>query len=400
MISDKKIIRVLAISSLYPCSSDPHKGVFVENRLRALQNTNRCTYTVISPVPWFPLKHRLFGRFATFAKIPSSDIRHNISIWYNRYLSFPMIHPHLRLPLFYRAIDNFLKHQSPDEFDIIDAHYLYPDGVAASILAERIGKPLFLTARGSDVMLHPRNPTVHKQIQAALDRSCGVITVCDFLKEKILSKFNIKADKVHTIRNGVNTDHFYPKVSAEAKVSCRREFNLPVHKKIIVSAGWLIPRKRHDLVIRAMVYIPKNVHLIIVGNGPEYSSLKSLISSLSLCNRVTLHNAVPPHMMCNLYNAADILVLASDSEGIANVLLEAMACGTPVVATNAGGNAEILENSSVSTVVTRWTPDAIAHAINKRLLNPSDTNNVRRYAEQFSWSNSTSEIINLFIKTP
>jgi glycosyltransferase involved in cell wall biosynthesis len=163
----------------------------------------------------------------------------------------------------------------------------------------------------------------------------------------------------------------------------------------LLSVGHLIERKGHDLVIRALPDLPE-CELVIVGDGPERSRLIALAEQLGVMPRVRLAGLVPPEEMALYYSAADALVLASSREGWANVLLEAMACGTPVIASNIWGNPEVLASPLAGRLMHQRNPAGIVDAVTTLFATPIDRVAIRRYAEQFSWDKTTEGQLTLF----
>ena len=163
-------IRLLVFTSLYPSTVQPHHGVFVEERLRHLVESGRVAATVVAPVPWFPFRHRGFGAYAAFARVPEYEQRHGIHIHHPRYPVIPKLGMNIAPSLMHHALLPVLRKlaASGGPFDLIDAHYFYPDGVAAVRLGEAIGKPVVITARGSDVNVISRHHSPARKIQRRL----------------------------------------------------------------------------------------------------------------------------------------------------------------------------------------------------------------------------------------
>jgi glycosyltransferase involved in cell wall biosynthesis len=205
------------------------------------------------------------------------------------------------------------------EFDLIDAHYFYPDGVAAVMLGLHFGRPVVITARGSDLTLLPRYWFPRRMIQWAARNAAGLITVCAALKQALVG-LGVAAERVDVLRNGVDLQLFQP-VDRESE---RRRLGFT--RTTLLSVGNLVPVKGHDLTIRALALLP-DVDLIIAGDGPERAALTSLAQSLAVGPRVKFAGVLAQQELRYYYGAADALVLSSSREGWANVLLESMACG-------------------------------------------------------------------------
>jgi len=148
-------------------------------------------------------------------------------------------------------------------------------------------------------------------------------------------------------------------------------------------------------VIEAMASLPEYA-LLIVGEGPEHPRLTAMIERLGLADRVHLLGSRPHAELPALYGAADALVLASSREGWANVLLESMACGTPVIASNIPGNPEVVRSPAAGLITEGNSADSIVAAARRLFADPPDRAATRAYAEHFSWDETTSGQIALF----
>jgi len=203
-----KKIKILTFSTLYPDSSRPRHGIFVETRLRHLIANGKVESKVVAPVPWFPVA---FGPYAKFAQVPKAEKRHNINIFRPRFPLIPKIGmsitPLLMAIFLYPVLKKIIKNGY--DFDLIDAHYFYPDGVAAALLGKWLGKPLTITARGTDLNLIPEYTLPRKMIQWAGNQANALITVSSSLKKKLL-ELGTSEKKINILRNGVDLELFYP----------------------------------------------------------------------------------------------------------------------------------------------------------------------------------------------
>lgn len=375
-------LRILTFSTLYPNAAQPNHGVFVENRVRHLVGTGRVAASVIAPIPWFPFRHRKFGRYAAFASAPEREVRHSISIEHPRYVVIPRFGMTASPWLMYAGVREFVgRCCRAESIDLIDAHYFYPDGVAAALLAKEFGMPLTITARGTDVNFIPRYALPRRMILWAASRADGLITVCEALRKELID-LGAPPNKIRTLRNGVDLQAFRPLPPEE----CRAK--LGVTGTVLLSVGSLIPRKRHDLVIRALPLLP-DATLLIAGDGPERMKLAQLGRELQVGHRVRFLGTLPHDRLPEVYSAADVLILASTREGWANVLLESMACGTPVIATRVWGSPEVVASPAAGRLLEDPTPDALADTVRALLNHPPSRQGTRRYAERFGWDETS-----------
>lgn len=381
-------MRLLTFTTLYPNAAAPAHGVFVENRLDAFRRHSSAEIRVVAPVPWFPSTLPIFGRYARYAAAPLAEERRGIEVRHPRYVLPPKIGmdyaPSALARIFEREARALIA--GGWDFDIIDAHYLYPDGAAAMRVAKALGKPAVLTARGSDATLFPAFPRQRALILDAVRKADGVIAVAAALKDDLV-KIGAPAEKITVLRNGVDLELFKPLERNQLRAK------LDLTGKVIASVGSLIERKGHDIVIRAVAAIPDTT-LLIAGAGEEDGRLRALAKKLGVEARVRFLGQLAHEDLAEIYNASDALALASTREGWPNVLLEAMACGTPAVASNAGGNREVIRAREAGRIAER-TGEAFAAAL-ADVFSATDRAATRRYAEAHSWDETSKGLSALF----
>ena len=385
-------IRTLLFSSLYPSTVRPIHGIFVETRLRELLKTGQAQAKVVAPVPWFPSKSPRFGEYAQFAATPRFEHRNGLDVHHPRYLLLPKVGMNLApYTMALGALSTVRRLQREGfDFDLIDAHYYYPDGVAAGLLAKWLGKPFFVTARGTDLNLIPEYPFPRKLILKTASAASGSIGVCKALIDS-LEQLGADPVKLHTLRNGVDLERFTP----EPRELARQRLGLQTQGPYLLSVGHLIERKGHHIAIEALVALP-GVTLLIAGSGPEERALKSLASRLGVSDRVHWAGVVPQAELRWWYSAADVLTLCSSREGWANVLLEAMACGTPVIATDIWGTSEVVSTEAAGRLMERRDARALADAWQDLMSSMPARPTTRQYAEGFSWDATTQGQRQLF----
>lgn len=383
-------LRLLTFATLYPDSERPNHGIFVENRLRHLVATGAAISTVLAPVPFFPFRGERFGAWGRFARISPREERHGLVIHHPRYPVIPRIGMSMAPLLLYLASRRVLARlvAAGLVFDLIDAHYVYPDGVAAVWLGRHFGKPVVITARGSDLTELPNYAVPRRFIRSALARADGLIGVSAALRARLI-ELGADPGRTVTLRNGVDTAAFQPVDRDAARATLR------LTRPTLISVGLLIERKGHHLTIEAMLELP-DFELLIVGEGPERTALEEQIVRLGLGARVRLIGARPHAELPKYYGAADAMVLASSREGWANVLLESMACGTPVVASNIPGNPEVVREWAAGLVIEQNTPAGIAAGVRRLFADPPSRAATRAYAERFSWDETSAGQLALF----
>lgn len=383
-------MKLLTFSTLFPNAEWPQHGIFVQTSLRQLVASDKVTSRVVAPVPWFPFKHHLFGEYAAFARVPKEETRFGIKVDHPRYPLPPKVGMTLAPWSLASAAKSTIGRILDEgyDFDIIDAHYFYPDGVAAAMLGKYFNKPVVITALGTDINLLPQYRIPRKMIVWAARQAAGIITVSNALKAAIV-KLGIEDDRVTTLHNGVDLELFAP-IDREEQ---RKAFGLT--QFTLLSVGNLIKMKGHDLVIKALRNL-RSASLLVVGRGPERDKLERLAKRLNVADRVKFLGSLPQDELRKYYGAADALVLASSREGCPNVLLESMACGTPVIASNVGGNPEIIRSPQAGLIMPARTHEGITAAVNTLRLHYPEREMTRRYAEQFSWHATTAGQLRLF----
>ncbi|HEX5352519.1 MAG TPA: glycosyltransferase [Rhodanobacteraceae bacterium] len=374
-----RTIRLLVFTSLYPNAAQPRHGIFVEERLRHLVDSGRVAATVMAPVPWFPLRHRRFDAWATFARVPECEERYGIRVLHPRYPVIPKVGMNVAPSLMYRALLPVARTLVTNgTFDLIDAHYLYPDGVTAVRLGAAVDKPVVITARGSDVNVLPQYRSPARQIRWAATQAAAVVTVSQALKSK-LAAMGATSGKLAVLRNGVDLDRFRP--LGQGAIRTRLGLAGPVW----LTVGHLVELKGVHLVIEALTQF-RDIVLLIAGGGPEGRNLRSLARRLGVDSRVRFLGAIPQDDLCAYYNAADALFLASSREGMPNVVLESLACGTPVVAAPFESATELITAPEAGEVAEFRTPEAIAAAWRRLDSRRPERAATRRFAERFGWA--------------
>ncbi len=384
-------LRILTFTTLFPNAANSNHGIFVENRLRHLVARGEVDSTVLAPVPYFPSPDPRFGAWSRHARAPRAELRHGLAVHHPRYPLLPRVGMSLApVSLFAAGLRAARRLQAAQgaPFDLIDAHYVYPDGVAAVWLGRSLGIPVVVTARGSDVTHFPSYRIPRALIRHAVAQADAMIAVSAALKHALVA-LGAPADRVEVLRNGVDTARFRPPDRAAA----RRALGLA--RPTLLSVGHLIPRKGHDRAIGALALLPE-FDLLIVGEGPERAPLEAVAAAAGVAGRVRFLGARPHDSLPAIYGAVDALVLASSREGWANVLLEAMACGTPVVASPIPGNPEVVQRPEAGVIAPENSAAGIAAGVRALFAGAPDRAATRAYAERFGWEPTTDGQLRLF----
>ena len=383
-------LKILTFTTLYPSRLRPQHGIFVETRLRKLTESGAVEPRVVAPCPWFPFASPRFGRYALFARQPSGETRHGLRVDYPRYLQLPKIGMSAAPFVMFTALLPVLRGQlrGGRDFDLIDAHYFYPDGVAAVLLGRALGRPVVVTARGSDLNVIAEHAVPRRWIRWAAHQADGLVTVSHGLQRRLMA-LGVAREQVRVLRNGVDLALFRP----ADRGSARRALGLS--GPTLLAVGNLVPLKRHRMMVEALTGLP-GIELVIVGDGPERSAIEELVRKRRVADRVRLLGRLPQDRLPEIYSAADLLVLVSTHEGWPNVLLESMACGTPVIVSGIDGITDIVASREAGRIVHEPTPDRLAAAIRDLLAALPARAATRAYAERFDWQSTTEGQIALF----
>lgn len=360
-------IDLVVFSSLFPSAVRPGAGLFIRERMfRVAQHR---PLAVVSPQPWFPgqsLIRRLRPGYRPQA--PALEVQQGIRVYHPRFLSVPGL---LRqFDGWSMALGSFLllRRLKAEGARLIDAHFAYPDGEAATRLGRWLGLPVTITLRGTEVP-HSRNPALRPRLVRTLGAAARVFSVSDSLRRLAL-ELGVAAAKTEVVGNGVDVARFHPVDRAAA----RSRYGLPDNARILISVGALVERKGMHRVLDCLPAMIKNrpdLHYAIVGGGsPEgdmRAELDAQVTRLGLGERVHFLGALPPDELKWALSASDVFVLATRNEGWANVFLEAMACGLPVVTTDVGGNAEVVCRDELGSIVPFGDAAALRQALEDAL---------------------------------
>lgn len=383
-------MRVLSFTTLYPNALQPRHGIFIEHRIRQLVLSGKAAVRVIAPVPWLPGAWPVLGRHAVLARVPRREVRDGIDVRHPRFLAIPKLTSWFNpLTMALGALPEIRRlRREGGDFDLIDAHFLFPDAAAAALLGMWLGKPVIATARGTDANVFPRYRVPRAWIKWLARHVAGLITVSASLREALL-RLGIAPQSVSVLRNGVDLELFHPHERRAARQA------LQLRGPTLLSVGHLLEDKGHHLAIEALTELP-DVELVIVGDGPQRGQLEATARRCGVAERVHWTGTLPQQGLARYYSAADATVLASRIEGMPNVVLESLACGTPVIATAVGGIPEILNVPEAGVLIERREAAAIAAAYRALMRSPPAAGDVRRHAEVFAWGPTTQGLLTLF----
>ena len=396
-MADPNPPHVVVLSSLFPSSIQPGTGLFVRERM--FRVGQHLPLAVVVPTPWFPLQGLLRHIKPHFRPgAPHYERQNGFDVWYPRFFSLPGMlkrYDGLMMALGAWPIMRQLKREG--RLDIIDAHFAYPDGYAASLLGRWFTVPFTVTMRGTESR-HIQDRSLGRMLLQAIRKSVQVFSVSESLRGLAISHGADPA-KIEVIGNGVDTARFSPR----DRQACRRALGISPDARVLVSVGGLVARKGFHRILgilpRLRETFPSLIYLIVGGPSAEGNNrveLEAQVKQLELDACVRFLGALSPDELPEALSAADVFVLATSNEGWANVFLEALACGLPVVTTDVGGNREVICDAGLGVVVPFDDAAALTEAISASLLRSWDAGYIRLYAEENSWDERVRRLCNHF----
>ena len=389
--------KIVVFSSLFPSNKRPAAGVFIRERM--FRVAQQIPVVIVSPVPWFPFQG--FIRFWRPHFRPQPDKyeeQDGIRVYFPRFLS---------IPGFFKSWDGFFMALGSlptllklgKDYNIIDAHFAYPDGYAATLLGKWLKIPVTITLRGTEVPLS-KMPGRKVRLLKSLKNAARVFSVSDSLKQHVVS-LGAEPDKIRVVGNGIDINKFY----SLDKATARADLNIPEYAQVLVSVGGLVDRKGFHRVIEVLPELvekyPELIYLIVGGESAEGNireRLEEQVKSLNLEKYVRFLGTYPSEKLKEPLSAADLFVLATANEGWANVFLEAMACGLPVITTDVGGNAEVVKHEELGTVVPFGQPKLLLDALLKGLATDWDSSLIVQYAQENAWDTRVEVLVEEFKK--
>lgn len=380
-------LRILSLSTLYPNDQNPNFGVFVERQMQAVARRGDIDLTLLNPVglPPFPLS--LHPRYRRLAHLPEQEQRGGVSILRPRFNLLPAIGARFNAGAIVRAVLPLArKLHAARPFDLVDAQFFHPDGYAAVRIAAVLGLPVSIKARGADIQHWGQQHATAAQVRKAGRRATGLLAVSKGLIDD-MAALGIPREKITLHRTGLDADLFRP----YDRRMCRDQLGIPRDRPVLATVGALIPRKGQRHAIEALARLPDAI-LLLAGKGQDEAMLRDLARSKGVADRVRFLGSVPHAELPILLNAADVLVLPSASEGLANAWVEALACGTPVVTTPIPGALELITDPDWGRLVPR-DGAAIADAVAAILAAPSSPERVSEAVAGMSWQANAAALV-------
>lgn len=377
-----KTKRVLSLSTLFPNAAHPRFGIFVAKSLEALQQETHWDVTLVNPIGLPPIT---FGRYRALARAAQDGREFGFPVHRPVFRLLPKIGGRLNPRLIARSVLPLVRQlHAENPFDLVDAQFFYPDGPAAMAIASDLDLPLSVKARGADIHFWGARGYGCQALQRTASAAAGVLAVCEALADD-MATLGIAREAITIHYTGLDRDLFRPLDHAGLRTRLSTTFDLPLceDETLLASVGALIERKGQGLVIQALADLPQ-ARLLLVGKGEDEASLRALAREVGVADRVHFLGSLEPAMLPPILSAADAMVLPSASEGLANAWIESLACGTPLVITDAGGAREVVTAPEAGVIVAR-NCRAVRDGIRLVTENRRTPQAVAATVDDFSW---------------
>jgi teichuronic acid biosynthesis glycosyltransferase TuaC len=376
-------LKVTLVTPIFPIPAQPYRGHSEYEIVLAL--SKRADVNVICPFPRYPKWFQ-----------PTYDHRHpdlsysppGVSTRYFEYPALPGVTRCINGLVCAKYLEPYFRECMPD---VACNFWLYPEGYATVAVARKLGIPAILGSIGSDLNRFV-DPASRWLTRLAMKRAAFVVTKSEHLRQRAID-MGICASKVRTIRNGCNPTVFH----LADRSAARGQLAIDDKAELVVFVGRLDTAKGIEELLEAFASLAvrrPNLRLAFVGDGPGGEHLRSKAKHLGLEDRITLNGACSSQEVAEWLAAANVLALPSYNEGYPNVVIEALSCGRPVIATNVGGILELVNEESGILIAPRDSR-ALASAIEKAMDRHWDEHSI---SEQFrrGWDEAADELLHIF----
>jgi len=384
-------MRVISVSHMFPNSVYPQVGVFVKERLKHV--ALKADLTMVAPVQSFPFSD-LIGKYAGLSRVRPQETIDGMSVHHPRYFLIPKYLKILDAAFYSRSLAPYIEELAEScDCDLFDFHWVYPDAIGGLDWARKLGKKTVVTVRGNEAIYYFDRNLVRKVVQRRLKEFDHVIAVSNDLKEKILADFGVERRRVTVIPNGVDTAKFHPMDRGRARLQC----GLAANRRYLLTVSRFSGEKGLGHLLRAFARLRSpETELVLIGEGPLKGELLALADSLGVRERLKLPGVLGHAEICAWYNAADLFCLPSLWEGCPNVVIEALACGTPVVASRVGGIPDLVPHDDHGILVPPGDSELLAQALEQALAKAWDRGGISQFGSAHSWSEVADRVIGVF----
>lgn len=388
-------MNVLTYTSLFPNAEMPEHGIFVARRMAAFAEVTPHRLEVVAPVPYFPSFLPAPVRWKAWARVLREEVREGVRVHHPRYLNPPVVGMEYYGRLMAAGTEGLVTKllRGPFPFDVIDAHFVYPDGYAALKVAAKLKRPVVISARGADVYRNNKFPHIVPLLREATQQAARFIAVSQELRTDLIA-LGAHPNKVHVIPNGIESSVFHPVDREEA---CR-ELGLDPRDRWLVTVASLSAHKGHRFLIGALQGLgldrvrAARIKVAFIGQGREREALGREVEAAGMSDIIKFIGQVAAARLKYWYSVADLKILASTQEGSANALLEALACGVPVIASRIGENGAVIREGENGYLMHLRDVAGLQAAIEASLAREWDRARIARDGSRRDWRAVASEV--------
>ena len=386
-------MKILSVSHMFPNRIFPNYGIFIKERLKALSKI--VDMNIVAPLPYFPCIS-LTAKYKNIHTVPALENCDSLYVHHPKYFLFPKYFKFLDGHLYYWSTNLFFKNKIMSmRPEILDFHWVYPDAFAGLMLARRYRKKIVVTVRGNESICYYEKSLRKKKLINTLQYVDHVIAVSNDMKAKVVNEYGVCHKNVTVIPNGIQPQKFKPFDRKKAREVC----GLDQDKKYILSLSRLSHEKGLEFLFRAFADVHiENKELVVVGDGPLKDHLYELAKDLGIAKSVNFIGSVPHDKTMFWYNAADVYCLPSLWEGCPNVIIESLACGTPVVSTKVGGIPDLVPDEDYGFLVPEGDSHALAVALDDALEKKWDREKIQQYGASNTWDHVADKVVSVFDK--
>ncbi|MCM0083372.1 glycosyltransferase [Geomonas sp. Red32] len=384
-------MKVASICHMFPNRVQPHVGVFVKERLKHV--AEKTDLTMIAPVPSFPFMERL-EKYRGLKGLEEAEMLEGLLVHHPRYFVIPRYLKWMDARFYGYSMASYIERLTRShDFDIFDFHWVYPDGIGGLAWARRLGKKTVVTVRGNEAIYFFDDCPMRRIVQKHLKEFDHVISVSNDLKNKVVDEYGVDPSRVTVISNGIDCGKFHPLDREGARRAC----GVGSGEHAVLTVSRLSGEKGLDHLLKAIARLDDaSLTLTIAGDGPLRPMLTALAERLGIAGRVRFLGNLDHAGLCSWYNAADIFCLPSLWEGCPNVVIEALACGTPVVASRVGGIPDLVPEPECGVLVTPGDEVALAAGLEEALRTRWNRSAISRHGSSNSWSEVADRVIGVF----
>lgn len=376
-------LRVLILTTRYPDAVRTRLGEVSARQATHLARVPGVEVKVMAPIAFAPFPLDRLPAWQAIRALPASEWKDDIEVMRLRYAPLPLVPGHEATALASRAIPVLRRLRARFPFDVILADYAWPEWPAAMRIGEALDAPFVGKARGPELTNALRIPRQRERLRKAAGKAATLLAVSSATRDEILS-LGVREHRVRVHYTGVDRERFRCGFRESAKAELR------LAGPVVLTAGVVCERKGQIRAVEAMRLVP-GATLLIAGRGPDEGRIRERVRELEMSDRVRFLGLVPHEQMPLLNAAADVAILASTKEGLANVWVEALASGTPVVTPDVGGAREAIDRPAAGRIVGA-SPEELAAGVRSLLASPPPPSEVAAAAAKFSWTTNAEEL--------